>query len=83
MFNVATGNPTSILELLLTIKSATGTENIQHKFGPPRPGDVKFGLANAEKIVNAIGFVPKISVSEGLSDVVKHIQSKLVTKIAT
>ncbi len=83
MFNVATGNPTSILELLLTIKSATGTENIQHKFGPTRPGDVKFGLANAEKIVNAIGFVPKISVSDGLSDVVKHIQSKLVTKIAT
>lgn len=83
MFNVATGNPTSILELLLTIKSATGTENIQHKFGPPRPGDVKFGLANAEKIVNAIGFVPKISVFDGLSDVVKHIQSKLVTKIAT
>lgn len=83
MFNVATGNPTSILELLLTIKSATGTENIQHKFGPPRPGDVKFGLANAEKIVNAIGFTPKITVSDGLSDVVKHIQSKLVARIAT
>jgi len=83
MFNVATGKPTSILELLLTIKSATGTENISHKFGPPRPGDVKFGLANAEKIVNAIGFAPKVTVSDGLSDVVKHIQSKLVTKVAT
>jgi len=31
MFNVATGNPTSILELLLTIKSVTGTEKISHK----------------------------------------------------
>ncbi len=83
MFNVATGRPTSILELLLTIKSATGTENISHKFGPPRPGDVKFGLANVEKIVSAIGFAPKITVSDGLSDVVKHIRSKLVTNIAT
>ena len=83
MFNVATGRPTSILELLLTIKSATGTENVSHKFGPPRPGDVKFGLANAEKIVNAIGFAPKVTVSDGLSDVVKHIQSKLVTNVAT
>jgi UDP-glucose 4-epimerase len=82
MFNVATGNPTSILELLLTIKSATGTENIPHKFDPPRPGDVKFGLANAEKIMKAIGFRPKITVSDGLADVVKHIQSKLVIEIA-
>lgn len=81
MFNVATGNPTSILELLLTIKSATGTENISHKFDPPRPGDVKFGLANTEKIMKAIGFAPKITVSDGLTDVVKHIQSKLVTEI--
>ena len=82
MFNVATGNPTSILELLLTIKSVTGTEKISHKFDPPRPGDVKFGLANAEKIMKAIGFAPKITVSGGLADVVKHIQSKLVTEIA-
>ena len=82
MFNVATGKPTSILELLLTIKSVTGTEKISHKFDPPRPGDVKFGLANAEKIMKAIGFAPKITVSGGLADVVKHIQSKLVTEIA-
>ena len=82
MFNVATGNPTSILELLLTIKSVTGTEKISHKFDPPRPGDVKFGLANAEKIMKTIGFAPKITVSGGLADVVKHIQSKLVTEIA-
>lgn len=82
MFNVATGKPTSILELLLTIKSITGTEKISHKFDPPRPGDVKFGLANAEKIMKTIGFAPKITVSGGLADVVKHIQSKLVTEIA-
>lgn len=82
MFNVATGKPTSILELLLTIKSITGTEKISHKFDPPRPGDVKFGLANAEKIMKTIEFAPKITVSGGLADVVKHIQSKLVTEIA-
>ena len=83
MFNVATGNPTSILDLLLTLKSVTGTENITHKFGPPRPGDVKFGLANVDKIINATGFVPKITISEGLADVVKHIRSKLTPEIST
>ncbi len=83
VFNVATGNSTSILELLMTLKTVTNTGNISHKFGPPRPGDVKFGLANAEKIVDSLGFVPKIAISEGLADVVRHIQSKLVAEIAT
>jgi UDP-glucose 4-epimerase len=83
MFNVATGNPTSILDLLLTIKSVTGTENVMHKFGPTRPGDVKFGLANTDKITQATGFVPKMTISEGLTDVVKYIRSKLAPEIPT
>lgn len=83
MFNVATGNATSILELLMTIKSVTGTGDVLHKFGPPRPGDVKFGLANAEKIVNVTGFAPKITLSDGLADVVEYIRSKLAPRIVT
>ncbi len=83
MFNVATGKSTSILELLTTLKSVTNTTHIAHRFGSPRPGDVKFGLAESDKIVDALGFAPKITLSEGLTDVVKHIQSKLVTEIIT
>ncbi|HJW19290.1 MAG TPA: NAD-dependent epimerase/dehydratase family protein [Candidatus Nitrosotalea sp.] len=83
MFNVATGKSTSILELLMTLKSVTNTTHIPHKFGPPRLGDVKFGLAESNKIVNTLGFAPKITISEGLTDVVRHIQSKLVTEIVT
>lgn len=83
MFNVATGRATSILDLLMTVKSVTGTMDVEHKFGPPRPGDVKFGLANAQKIVDSIGFAPKITLSEGLSDVVQHIRSKLAPEIVT
>ena len=81
VFNVATGNSTSILELLITIKSVTNSRNLLHRFGPPRPGDVKFGLADARKIVDILGFAPKVTVSEGLTDVVMHIKSKLVTEI--
>jgi UDP-glucose 4-epimerase len=83
MFNVATGRATSILDLLMTVKSVTGAMDIEHKFGPPRPGDVKFGLANAQKIVDSIGFAPEITLSEGLSDVVQHIRSKLAPEIVT
>lgn len=83
MFNVATGRATSILDLLMTVKSVTDTMDVEHKFGPIRPGDVKFGLANAQKIVDSIGFAPKISLSDGLSDVVQHIRSKLAPEIVT
>jgi UDP-glucose 4-epimerase len=83
MFNVATGNSTSILELLLTLKSITKTENMPHKFGPVRAGDVKFGVATIDKIRNELGFEPRISISEGLSDVVEFLKSKLPTKIVS
>lgn len=83
MFNVATGHTTSILDLLMTVKSVTGTMDVMHKFDPPRPGDVKFGLANVEKITNSVGFASKVTLSEGLSDVVQHIKSKLAPKIIT
>jgi len=81
MFNVATGNPTSILQLLMTLKSVTKTENMPHKFGPTRAGDVKFGLATIDKIRNVLGFEPGITISEGLIDVVEYAKSKLADKI--
>lgn len=83
VFNVATGSPTKILDLLLIIKSVTKTEGIPHKFGPVRTGDVKFGLADAGKIVDVLGFKPQVSVSDGLADVVKSIESKIATQVVT
>ena len=83
MFNVATGTPTSILQLLLALKSITKTEGVQHKFGPPRAGDVKFGLATIDKIKNALGFEPRVTISNGLADVVEYLKSKSIAKIIT
>jgi nucleoside-diphosphate-sugar epimerase len=80
-FNVATGNSTSILQLLLILKSITNTEDIPHKFGPTRAGDVKFGVAAIDKIRNALGFEPRIPNSEGLMDVIQYTRSRLPTKI--
>jgi nucleoside-diphosphate-sugar epimerase len=82
MFNVATQNSVSILQLLMTLKSITKTD-ISHKFGPPRPGDVKFGFASIDKIRTALGFEPKFTVSNGLVDVVEYIKSKSVVEMVT
>jgi nucleoside-diphosphate-sugar epimerase len=83
MFNIATGNAISILQLLMTLKSVTKTEDIQHKFGSTRLGDVKFGLASIDKVRGAIGFEPRVTISDGLEDVVNYVKSKLVNHIIT
>lgn len=69
-FNVATGNSITILKLLETLKSLTNTKDVEHEFGPPRPGDIKFGTASVDKIKNRLGYVPKISIDIGLTELV-------------
>jgi UDP-glucose 4-epimerase len=83
MFNIATGNAISILQLLMTLKSVTKTKDIQHKFGPTRLGDVKFGLASIDKVRDILGFEPRVTISDGLEDVVNYFKSKLVNNIIT
>ena len=75
IFNVATGNSMSVLELLKTLKEITKTENIKHKFGPPRGGDVKFSLAKNDKIKNTLSFSPTISSTEGLKQLVEYFRN--------
>lgn len=75
IFNVATGNSMSVLELLKTLKEITKTENIKHKFEPPRGGDVKISLAENDKIKNTLSFSPTISSFEGLEQLVEYSRS--------
>ena len=82
VFNVATQNPISILELLTTLKNITKS-NIPHKFGPPRPGDVKFGYASIDKIRTKLGFEPKCTIANNIVDVVEFIKSKSAVKMIT
>ena len=81
VFNVATGNSITLLELLQTLKSVTKTENITHKFGPPRTGDVIVGMASIDKIRNSLGYEPKISMAEGLANVVEFVKSQMPTEV--
>jgi nucleoside-diphosphate-sugar epimerase len=74
-FNVATANSITILKLLEILKSITKTKDIVHKFGPPRVGDLKFGIATIDKIRNSLGYVPKISIDQGLVGLVEFFRT--------
>ncbi|SRR5579875_648038 len=77
VFNVATGKPISILDLLLVLKSVTKNDELPHRFGPIRSGDVKFGTASVEKIKKVLGFAPRVDISNGLAGLVEYIKSNL------
>lgn len=70
VFNVASGQSTSIIELLGTLKEITKTNDIQNKYGQQRPGDVQFGLANIDKIKNILRYDTKITLKNGLTDLI-------------
>ncbi|HEV2193879.1 MAG TPA: NAD-dependent epimerase/dehydratase family protein [Nitrosopumilaceae archaeon] len=74
-FNVATANSITILKLLDILKSITKTKDIEHKFGPSRAGDLRFGLASIDKIRNSLGYVPKISIDKGLVGLVEFFRT--------
>jgi UDP-glucose 4-epimerase len=81
MFNVASGRAISVLEMVKIIKKLIGTAHIEHQFAPPRPGDMKLGLASIDKIRAVLGYDPKVQMQQGLKGVIESISKLQVPKI--
>ena len=75
IFNVATGNTTTIIQLYDTLKEIIG-DNVGYKFAPARVGDVKDGKASIDKIRSALGYEPRITLRDGLIELVNYMQQK-------
>jgi UDP-glucose 4-epimerase len=83
MFNVASGRATSIIELERIVKELLGAPEIDHQFAPPRPGDMKLGLASIDKIRAMLGYDAKVQMQQGLKDMIESINKLQVAKIRT
>ncbi len=69
-YNVATGEPTSILELAETIQSLTATRSsIVHT--DPRAGDIHESVASTTKATNELGFESSVTLEDGLEGLVR------------
>jgi nucleoside-diphosphate-sugar epimerase len=69
VFNVGTGIPTSLSQLIGTIKTIVGNEasdDASVNFSKERVGDVKHSVADIRKIRAALGYEPKYSLEDGL-----------------
>jgi nucleoside-diphosphate-sugar epimerase len=74
VLNVASGKSTNVLEIAQILKGLTRRQDLETRFAPARVGDVKNGRANIEKIRSVLGYSPKISLEEGLVDVVDDLK---------
>ncbi len=65
VFNIATGIPTSINQLIELLRSILGMR-VAKKRIPARPGDIRYSFGDPRKAKEILGFKPKITFREGL-----------------
>jgi UDP-glucose 4-epimerase len=65
VLNVGNGCRISLLELVAAINRNLGT-NLEPRFEPPRPGDVRDSQASLERIEAVLGYRPVVEFDEGL-----------------
>lgn len=72
VFNIASGEATSIRELAMILQKATEKEYLSLVFAEPRAGDIKHCLADISKAKALLGFYPKVKIGDGLSRLVRE-----------
>lgn len=72
VYNVCTGQETSIFELAETIKKITGSAE-PFDFAPSRDGDIERSLGNPNKMNNELGIVAKTRLEIGLAATIATI----------
>ena len=70
VFNCGSGQSTSVLELARTTISASGRD-MSPVFTAPRKGDIRHSLADVSSARDALRFSPKVSLSEGISELLR------------
>ena len=67
VLNVATGRPTSVLELVDAMRRATGRD-IDPEHGPERLGDLQRSVLDASLAERELGWRPEVPLEDGLRE---------------
>ena len=70
VFNVASGTQTSILQLVAILNQVLGTD-LSPRFGPARPGEVRYSEGDVRRAREALGWEATIPMHEGLSRIIR------------
>jgi UDP-glucose 4-epimerase len=66
-FNVGNGSSTSINQIVELLKEITH-QDLRNIYSDPRPGDIRHGYADINKARRLLGYDPKFSIKEGLTE---------------
>lgn len=67
VFNIGTGTPYSVLDIIKTFEAATGVK-VKYEIGPRREGDLPECWANADKAANVLGWKAKRNLADMCRD---------------
>ena len=66
VINIANGQAVTVNELLTTVQSLTGHNDIPARYEPARPGDIRDSLADLSLAKSLLGYTPTVGLEEGL-----------------
>ncbi|ALI36768.1 UDP-glucose 4-epimerase [Candidatus Nitrosocosmicus oleophilus] len=75
IFNVGTGIPTSILDLVQIARNTVGKDEINPTFTDARAGDILQSLSDISRARNLLAYNPKINLQDGLESFVRAYSS--------
>jgi len=70
-FNIATGIPTTINQLAQLLTQLVNDKKIKPRYHAARQGDLKHSYANIRKATKSLGFEPKITLKQGLLNLIR------------
>lgn len=75
-FNIAAGHSTSLLELFELLRAEVAktrpeTAGVEPRYADFRPGDIRHSTADISRARNLLGFEPRISLEEGLANLIR------------
>lgn len=71
VFNIATGAPHTINELVSNLQERLGKQHLKPIYKRPRPGDIRNSYASIEKAEKILGYKPRFSLEQGIVKLVE------------
>ena len=75
-FNVAYGGREYLIDIYYSLTKALG-KDIEPKFGPDRPGDIKHSNADISKAREILGYDPEYDFARGLNEAIEWYKANL------
>jgi nucleoside-diphosphate-sugar epimerase len=82
VYNIACGERVTVNQLLEELHALTGQE-IEARYEPPSPGDIRHSLADVTRAERELGYSPRTNLNEGLRRSLAHYEETPALQLAS